>query len=254
MASSAARTASKVIGAPIETTSAPPALQQSAARKGCGFFVSGHDGLPQPIIAAARLTARRMRHVRAAAALQPGQRVADLGVGRLLLVAQERGRGHDPAVDAVAALRHLFLDVSGLQRMRLVRRAEAGERDDLAVADRRDRRDAGADRLAVEMHGAGAALGEPAAEMRIVQAEIVAQRVEQRHVLVRLHGVHLAVDVEGKLLGHRPASSICAAAFLSGPAMCRLNPHAAASAGAKTILKTAVWEHGPRAWNFCDEN
>ena len=34
--------------------------QQSAARKGCGFFVSGHDGLPQPIAAAARLTARRM--------------------------------------------------------------------------------------------------------------------------------------------------------------------------------------------------
>src|ERR1700686_3264901 len=32
--------------------------------------------------------------------------------------------------------------------------------------------------------------------------------------------------------------------FLSGPAMCRLNPHAAASAGAQTIPKTATWEHG----------
>jgi len=33
-------------------------LQQCAAREVCGFFHSGHCGLPQPIIAAARLTAR----------------------------------------------------------------------------------------------------------------------------------------------------------------------------------------------------
>ena len=63
------------------------------------------------------------------------ERAADLLVGRLLVVAQEGRRGHDPAVDAVGALRHLFLHISGLQRMRLVGRAEAGERDDLLVAD-----------------------------------------------------------------------------------------------------------------------
>src|SRR5580704_16234 len=156
------------------------------------------------------------RHMRAAPAFQPFERRLDLRVGRLLLVAEKRRRRHDPAVDAVAALRNLLLDIGGLQGMRLVRRAEAGERDDLAVADRRDRRDAGADRLAVEMHSAGAALGEPATEMRIVQAEIVAQRIEQRHVLVRLYGAHLSIDVEGILLGHCPASSICATAVYRG--------------------------------------
>ena len=73
--------------------------------------------------------------------------------------------------------------------MRLLGRAEAGERDDLAVADGRHRRDAGADRLAVEMHRAGAALREPAAEMRIVEADVVAQRIEQRHVRIGVDGV-----------------------------------------------------------------
>src|SRR5580692_7762081 len=182
------------------------------------------------------------RHVRAAPAFQSFQRRLDLRFGRLLLVVEKRRCGHDPAIDAVAALRNLFLDVGGLQRVRLVRRAKAGERRDLAVADCRNRRDAGADRLPVEMHGAGAALGEPATEMRIVQAEIVAQCIEQRHVVVRLYGAHLAIDVEGIFLGHCPASSICAATFLSGPTMCRLNSHAAASAGTKIIPKYAAWE------------
>ena len=55
---------------------------------------------------------------------------------------------------------------------------------------------------AVEMHGAGAALREPAAEMRIVEADVVAQRVEQRHVGIGIDGVRLAVDGQRKCLGH----------------------------------------------------
>src|ERR1700683_3096271 len=83
------------------------------------------------------------RHVRAAPAFQSFERRLDLRFGRLLLVAEKRRRRHDPTVDAVAALRNLLLDIGGLQGMRLVRRAEAGKRDDLAVADRRDRGEAG---------------------------------------------------------------------------------------------------------------
>ena len=62
--------------------------------------------------------------------------------------------------------------------------------------------------LAVHVHGAGAALREPAAEFRIVQADVVAQRVEQRHVRIGIDGVRLAVHVERELLGHggRPPS------------------------------------------------
>src|SRR5262245_8457300 len=128
--------------------------------------------------------------------LEAGESVLDLGVGRLLVAAEQRRRGHDPAVDAVAALRHLLLDIGLLQRMRLLGRAEAGERDDLGSADCRNRRDAGADRLPVEMHGAGAALRKAAAEMRIVEAEVVAQRIEQRHIGIGVDRVDLAVDVE----------------------------------------------------------
>src|SRR5205085_7429607 len=65
--------------------------------------------------------------VRPAAAFQPLERLLDLGVVGLFLFCEE-GRGrHDPAIDAVAALRHLLLNVRGLQRMRLLRRAEPGE-------------------------------------------------------------------------------------------------------------------------------
>src|SRR6266487_6360 len=76
-------------------------------------------------------------HVGAAAAFEAGERFSDLRVRRFLRSIEERGRSHDPAVDAVAALRHLLLDVGLLDRMRLLRRAEAGKRDDLAPAHRR---------------------------------------------------------------------------------------------------------------------
>src|ERR1700732_3751486 len=91
--------------------------------------------------------------------------------------------------------------------MRLFRRAQAGERDDLGIADCRDRRDAGADRLAVEMHRASAALRQAAAEMRIIQSEIVAQHIKERGVGIDDDVVTLAIDVQRKFFIHRSASS-----------------------------------------------
>src|SRR5262249_58200670 len=75
-------------------------------------------------------------HMRAEAALEAGERLSDLGVGRLLGLIEECGRRHEPAVDAVAALRHLLLHVGLLDRMRLLGRAEASKGDDLAAAHR----------------------------------------------------------------------------------------------------------------------
>src|SRR4051794_24109352 len=72
-------------------------------------------------------------HVRAAPAFQAFERLLDLGFARLLLLGEESSRRHDPPVDAVAALRHLLLDISGLQRVRLFRRAEPRERHHLAA-------------------------------------------------------------------------------------------------------------------------
>jgi hypothetical protein len=52
---------------------------------------------------------------------------------------------------------------------------------------------AGAHRLAVHMHRAGAALGDAAAVLRAGQAEVVAQRPEQGHVGVEVKAAHLTV-------------------------------------------------------------
>ncbi len=111
------------------TTSAPPPLSTIAAR---GYEMRVHGCLPHAL-AAARLTARTMR-----AWVPQRQRLlasaclicASLG---FLLVGEERRRFHDHAVDAVAALGGLFLDEGALHRMRLLRRAEAFERDDLLL-------------------------------------------------------------------------------------------------------------------------
>ena len=68
----------------------------------------------------------------------------------------------EPAVDAVAALRHLLLDIGGLQWMRFFRSAKTRKRGDswrhrpLEIGVMQER-----DRLAVDVHGAGAALRQP---------------------------------------------------------------------------------------------
>src|SRR5262245_56502880 len=88
--------------------------------------------------------------------------------------------------------------------MRFFRRAESGQSRDLASADSGERRDAGACRLPVDEDGAGAALAEAAAETRIVQAEVIAQRIEERHVwVVDLDCLCLAIDNEREALGHQ---------------------------------------------------
>ena len=63
-----------------------------------------------------------------------------------------------------------------------------------AGAHRGDRHAARAHRAAVHVHGARAALGEPAAEARAAEAQLVTQHVEQRRVGRRRHRVSLAVD------------------------------------------------------------
>src|SRR5690349_1672412 len=141
--------------------------------------------------------------MRAAPAFDPCECILDFGICRPFLVTQEGRSGHDPAIDAVATLRDLFLDVGRLQWMRLFRCAKAGKRRDLGVADSRNCCDAGARGLAVEMYRACAALREAAAEVRIIETKVIPQRIKQRHVGVGFNGVRLAVDNQRKSLGHR---------------------------------------------------
>src|SRR6478672_1640038 len=168
---------------PIETTSAPPALRSERREtEKCVALSILVMIAPSTHHRRCALDRAQDAHVGAAAALEAGERVLDLRLGRLLVLIEERGRGHDPAIDAIAALRHLLLDIGLLDRVRLFRRAEARQGDDLAVPDRRHRGHAGAYGLAVDVHRAGAALRQTAAEMRVVERELVAQRIEQRHV------------------------------------------------------------------------
>ena len=106
--------------------------------------------------------------------------------------------------------------------MRLLGRAEAGQRHDLSVTDGGERRHAGARRLAVEMHRAGAALGESAAEMRVVESEIVAQGIEQRHVGIGIDRVGRAVDVQREGFGHRRAVSLMREVACGPPSLSRI--------------------------------
>src|SRR6185369_1469222 len=170
------------------TTSAPLACRNSRREIGAFMIASSRHAL------LSTLDGAQDRNVGAAAALEPRERIAQLRVARLWIFLQDRSGGHDPAVDTVAALRHLFLDVGGLQRVGLLGCAEALDGSDALPARRGHRQHARAHRLAVQVHGAGAALRQTAAEMRVVEAEIVAQRVKQRHLGLGVHRNALAVD------------------------------------------------------------
>jgi hypothetical protein len=74
--------------------------------------------------------------------------------------------------------------------------ADRLDRGDRAVADAVDRRLAGANRLAVEMHGASAAQRLTAAELGPGHAEYVAQHSQQRDVAVNIDLMGCAVDLQ----------------------------------------------------------
>src|SRR5262245_39994288 len=78
--------------------------------------------------------------VRAASAQVRLERLANLGIGRARAPrGEERSGLHHHPVDAISALGGLLLGERALHRMRVLRRAQPFERDDLARADSRDR-------------------------------------------------------------------------------------------------------------------
>src|SRR3954471_2083725 len=108
---------------------------------------------------------RRAQHrahdpvVRSAATEIVHQGLAHVGLARTRIAVEQRLGAHDHAVDAVTALRRLFLDEGALEGVRLFDRAEPLQRGDLGIGQRADGGHAGAHRLPVDQHRAGAALG-----------------------------------------------------------------------------------------------
>src|SRR5690348_4463057 len=115
---------------------------------------------------------------------------------------EERLRGHDHAVDAVAALHGLFVDECLLQRFGLVYRAESSERGDRPPSGGGDRQYARTHGRAVEMDGAGTALRKAATEFGPVQSQLVTQHVQKHRVGFGLHRMLLAVYLEVDGRGH----------------------------------------------------
>ena len=111
---------------------------------------------------------------------------------------EEGGGAHDLAALAVAALRHVVLDPGGVHGGADAVAAIGGgfDRGDLLALGRGDRRDAGADGLAVQVHGAGAAQRRAAAELGAGHAQRVAQGPEDGGGGVGVDRVLAAVDVE----------------------------------------------------------
>jgi hypothetical protein len=99
-------------------------------------------------------------------------------------------------------LRHLLGDPGLLQRVAAVGREplDGGDRQSL---DHRHRRDAGTNGIAVDVHGAGAAGRDPAAELGTGQLEMLAQHPQQRRVAVDPDLLALTIEGEG---GHGGSS------------------------------------------------
>src|SRR5262245_29908040 len=115
-------------GTKPDTTSAPAACRNSRREIDVFMISSSRHALLRTLDGA------QDRHVGAATALEAGKRVTQLGVARLRVLPEIRGGGHDPAIDAVAALRHLLGDVGRLQRVRLLGRAQPLDGGDALAA------------------------------------------------------------------------------------------------------------------------
>src|SRR6266853_2490705 len=104
-------------------------------------------------------------HIRTAAADVPRHRGVDIAIGRVGVGREQRRRGHDLAGLAIAALRHLQIDPGLLNLLAGRRLADGLDGDDLLSRHRRNRRDAGTGRSAIDVHRAGAAKRGAAAEL-----------------------------------------------------------------------------------------
>ena len=153
-------------------------------------------------------------HMGAAAAEMRFQFGPNLRVGRLGVFLQQRLRPHHHSGNAVAALRRLLFHEGALDRRGRIDRAQTFKRRHLLALKQKQRRDAGQHRLAVDDHGAGAALAEPAAEFGGVELDVVAEDVKQRRVGIRFDLVIVTIDLQ---CHHGLSRCIGSAGALCGP-------------------------------------
>src|SRR5580692_335132 len=120
----------------------------------------------------------------------------DVVAARILIAGEQRGGLHDLPGLTVAALRHLQIEPGFLQRMVAIGR-QPFDGGDVLACHHGDGRLARADRLAVEMHRAGAAHAGAAAVFRAGQLEVFAHNPEQRRFRAGIHSRRFVIDGEG---------------------------------------------------------
>src|SRR5262249_43280768 len=125
-----------------------------------------------------------------------GDRRIDVGIGRLRLVLEQRRHGHDHAALAVAALRHVVTDPRLLHLGEVAVVGEPFNGDDLLTLGGTGRERARPRWNTIDMDRAGAALRDAATVFRASEADILADRPQQRRVGAYIHFIVLAVDIK----------------------------------------------------------
>ena len=144
--------------------------------------------IPPAAVAALRRVEDRVddRLVARAAADVARDRADDVLAARVRVLREQRLRGHDHAARAEAALGGEALEERGLELVELAAVAgDALERAHVGALDRLDRHEAAHHRLAVDEAGAGAARALRAAALGGGEAELLAQRAQQRRARLR---------------------------------------------------------------------
>jgi hypothetical protein len=122
--------------------------------------------------------------VRAAPAQVTGELLLDLIGRRMRHLTEQRLRGHDHPVCAVAALGCLFGNEGSLDSVRVFGCAQTLEGSNRTGRGLPHGSHAGTHGFPVHQHGAGSALTEPTTELRAVQPERIPQHVEERLVWI----------------------------------------------------------------------
>ena len=134
LATLVARTWSKTLAC-----SGNPSHADHVALSCCTALIAAHSfsaTMPRKLPCPTIFTAPGMPRMEASSTLWSCG-ILDVGFAWLWVCGEESGRLHDHAVDAIAALRRLFLDKGALQRMQIFLGAQSFQRHDLVVfADR----------------------------------------------------------------------------------------------------------------------
>src|SRR6266704_803504 len=147
------------------------------------FIVVAMDSSP-PGGRGARDFGDRGQHLRVASATAQvaGDSVADLFFGRVWILGEQRRRRHQHPGDAEATLRHAKSHERVLERMKGVETSQPFDRPHGATARLHREHETARDRLAVEVDGARTAVAGAAAFLGPGQGEVLAERVQQRHI------------------------------------------------------------------------